>query len=246
VDLPEPVDLLAFGPHPDDVELCAGGLMLRLGDQGRRLAVVDVTRGEAGSRGDVATRERETAAASALLRLAGRENLGLADTAVEATVAATEPFVAAIRRWRPRIVLGPCRDDLHPDHVAAAELLGRAYYLATVARAAGGGLPPHRPDALMEYYGHLEPPPSFVVDVTDVWERRMELARCYASQLGLDGAEGATTNISSPDFAHRLTARYAYWGARIGARWGEPYRVSRVVPVDDPVETFRKRGWAVL
>ena len=245
-DLPEPVALLAFGPHPDDVELCAGGLMLKLAASGQRTAIVDATRGEAGSRGSPATRARETAAASALMKLAGRENLGLPDTSVQVTAEATERFVAAIRRWRPRIVLSPCREDRHPDHVATAELVRRAYYLATIGKAAGGGLPAHRPDALIEYYGHLEPAPSFVVDVSDVWEERWRLAACYASQLGLDGAGGPVTNIAVPEFRRRLEARYAYWGARIGAEYGEPFRVDRVVPLDDPVSAFRKRGEAVL
>ena len=246
MDLPEPVDLLAFGPHPDDVELCAGGLMLHLGRKGRRLAVVDVTRGEGGSRGSAEVRARETAAASELMGLAGRENLGLPDTRVAVTEESVDAVVAAIRRWRPRVVLGPCSEDLHPDHVASAALLERAYYMTTMARVDGGGLPPHRPDVLIQYYGHLEPTPSFVVDVTDVWDDRLALARCYASQLGLDGAEGPKTNIASPEFLERMTARYAYWGSRIGARYGEPFRVRRMVPVDDPVETFRKRGEAVL
>ena len=246
MDLPEPVDVLAFAPHPDDVELCAGGLMLKLAAEGRRLAVVDLTRGEASSRGTLATRAEETAAAPARMRLVGRENLELPDTGVEATSAMTEPVTAAIRRWRPRVVLAPCREDLHPDHVASAHLVQRAYYLATIAKAAGGGLPAHRPDVLIEYYGHKEPDPSFVVDVSDVWEERLDLARCYASQLGLDGLDGPRTNIASPDFMRRLEARYAYWGARIGTRYGEPYRTDRFVPLDDPVGAFRKRGWAVL
>jgi LmbE family N-acetylglucosaminyl deacetylase len=156
------------------------------------------------------------------------------------------PVVAAIRRWRPAVVLSPCPVDLHPDHVAAAALVKRAYYLSTIHGYASGDLPPHRADALMAYFGHHEPTPSFVVDVSDVWERRLALARCYASQLGLDGRGGATTNIASPDFDHRISARFAYWGSRIGARYGEPFLVERVVPVDDPVETFRKRGPAVL
>ena len=244
--LPDPVDVLAFGPHPDDVELCAGGWLLRLSDEGRRVAIVDVTQGEGGTRGTPAQRAAETQAASRLLGLVGRENLGLPDTQVEVSVAATEPFTSAIRRWRPRVVLGPCSDDLHPDHVASALLLERAYYLATIARAPGGGLPPHRPDALVQYYGHKEPPPSFLVDVTDVWDRRLELVRCYGSQLGLDGMEGPLTNIAAPDFLRRMESRYAYWGARIGTRYAEPFRTDRLVPIDDPIETFRKRGWAVL
>lgn len=242
----EPVDVLAFGPHPDDVELCAGGLMLRMHDKGYRTAVVDLTRGEAGSRGDVETREHETAAASKLMGLVGRENLGLPDTRLQVTPEMTEPITAAIRRWRPRVVVGPCPIDLHPDHVAAADLVRRAYYLATIGKAAGGGLPPHRPDVLFHYYGHKEPTPSFVLDISGLWERRMELALCYGSQLGTDGKGGATTNISAPDFQDRLEARFAYWGSRIGTSHGEPYLVERLVPMDDPVEVFRKRGWAVL
>lgn len=244
--LPEPVSVLAFGPHPDDVELCAGGLMLKLAAAGHRLVVVDATRGESGSRGTPETRRRETEAASAMMQLVARENLGLPDTRVEVTPGATEPFVAAIRRWRPRIVLSPCRDDRHPDHVAVAQLVARAYYLATIGKAAGGGLAAHRPDALVEYYGHLEPAPSFIVDVSEVWEQRWKLACCYASQLGLDGERGPTTNISHPEFRRRFEARFAYWGSRIGAAFGEPYRVDRLVPVDDPVAAFRKRGAAVL
>ena len=246
MDLPSPADVLAFGPHPDDVELCTSGWLLTLADVGRRVAVVDLTRGEGGSRGTVETRAGETAAASRLLGLVGRENLGMRDTAVAVTDEATAAVTAAIRRWRPRLVLAPSPHDLHPDHVATAELVARAYYLATIARAAGGGLPPHRPDALVHYYGHREPPPTFVVDVSAVWERRSEVVRCYASQLGPGMAGEAVTNLGSPDFLRRYEARYAYWGARIGAAYAEPYHADRVVPLDDPVAAFRKRGGAVL
>ena len=247
--LPDPVDVLAFAPHPDDVEICAGGLLLKQADAGRRCVIVDFTQGEAGTRGTPEQRGQEAAAASRVLGLVGRENLRLPDTGLRVVPEQEEAVVAAIRRWRPRLVLSPCREDRHPDHLAAAELVRRAYYAATIQRAPGGGLPPHRPDALVEYFGHLEPTPSFVVDVSEVWERRMEAVACYGSQLGAAparaGKEGVT-NIASPDFRRRLEARYAYWGTRIGAAYGEPYRVDRMVPMDDPVETFRKRGWAVL
>jgi LmbE family N-acetylglucosaminyl deacetylase len=143
-------------------------------------------------------------------------------------------------------VLAPAIEDLHPDHVAAATILRRAYYLSTIAGLEVEGLPPHRPDVLVHYYGHKEPPPTFVVDVSDVWERRREVILCYRSQFGLDEAEGATTNISSPDFFRRMEARFAYWGARIGSEWAEPYYADRVLPLDDPIQAFRKRGWALL
>ena len=245
-DLPEPVDVLAFGPHPDDVELCAGGFMLRCKDAGYRTVIVDFTRGESGTRGDAETRAAETAAASELLGLVARENLALPDAALEVTHEMTVPVVEAIRKWRPRIVLSPCRDDRHPDHIAAARLVQNAYYGATIGKMPGTTLPSHRPDALIEYFGHLEPTPSFIVDVSDVWERRWEVARCYASQLGLDGKGGGATNITSDEFKRRYETRFAYWGSRIGAEFGEPFRVDRQVPLDDPVAMFRKRGKAVL
>jgi bacillithiol biosynthesis deacetylase BshB1 len=245
-ELPEPADLLAFGPHPDDVEICASGLLLRQARAGRRCVIVDLTRGEAGSRGTPEGRAEESAAATQLLGLAARENLGLPDTGLRVIPEQEELVVAAIRRWRPRIVLSPCREDRHPDHLAAAELVRRAYYSATIGRAAGAGLPAHRADALVEYFGHLEPQPSFIVDVSEVWEQRMQVVACYGSQLGTGPGGGPVTNIASPDFARRLEARYAYWGSRIGAAYGEPFRVDRMVPIDDPVVAFRKRGWAVL
>lgn len=233
--LPERADVLAFGPHPDDVEFCAGGFMLSMRDRGLRCVVVDLTRGEASSRGTPASRAAETEAASARLGLAARENLGLPDAALDVTQAMTAPVTAAIRRWRPRLVVGPCPIDLHPDHVAAAELVKRAYYLATIGKAEGGGLPSHRPDALIHYYGHKEPTPSFVVDVSEVWARKLEVLACYASQLGLDGAKGPATNLTRPEFLARYEARFAYWGSRIGVRFGEPFWTDRVLRVDDPL-----------
>ena len=125
-------------------------------------------------------------------------------------------------------------------------MLQRAYYLATIAGVEVDGLAPHRPDALIHYYGHKEPPPTFVVDVSDVWERRREVILCYRSQFGLDDQGGATTNISSPDFFRRMEARFAYWGSRVGAEWAEPFYADRMLALDDPVQAFRKRGWAVL
>ena len=246
VDLPPPADVLAFGPHPDDVEICAGGLLARMGDAGYRCVIVDITRGEAGTRGTPEIRAQEAAAAGERLGLAARENLGLPDAGVRVTPEMEEPVIAAIRRWRPKVVLSPCREDRHPDHVASAALVYRAFYAATIARAPGGGLPPHRPDALVEYFGHLEPTPSFIVDVSDVWEQRMDAVRCYASQFGEPGDDRPVTNIASPDFMQRVESRFRYWGSRIGAEFGEPYRVDRCVPVDDPVATFRKRGTHVL
>jgi LmbE family N-acetylglucosaminyl deacetylase len=144
------------------------------------------------------------------------------------------------------VVLAPHAGDLHPDHVAAAALAERAYYLATVAKVGTGDLPPHRPAALLRYGGHREVDANLVVDVSPVWERRVALVRAYRSQLGEEEDGGPETNVSAPGFLRRLEMRAAAWGARIGAAYGEPYRVERPVPVDDVVATFRRRGGFVL
>lgn len=242
---PEPVDILAFAPHPDDAELCAGGLLLKARNAGQRVVVVDMTRGEAGTRGTPATRAEEAAKAAGMLGLVARENLGLPDARVLETPEAIEAATRAIRTWRPKVVLSPCREDRHPDHIACAEIVRRAYYGATIEKGPGGPHPAHRPDVLMQYFGHLEPTPSFVVDISDVWEDRVALANCFLSQVSKEDGT-PTTNIGSPDFEHRVWARFAYWGTRIGTRYGEPYLVDRLIPMDDPVATFQKRGWAVL
>jgi len=244
-ELPPPADVLAFGPHPDDVEFCAGGFMLAMRHRGYRCVIVDLTRGEAGSRGTPASRAAETAAASVKLGLVARENLGLPDTALEVTAAMTAPVTAAIRRWRPRLVVGPCPFDLHPDHVAAAHLVKRAYYAATIGKAQGGGLPAHRPTALIHYFGHQEPAPSFVVDVTDVWAEKLEVVSCYASQLGLDGAKGPLTNLTSPEFLARYETRFQYWGSRIGTGYGEPFFTERMLALGDPLKALTARDGMV-
>jgi len=241
----EAIDILAFGPHPDDVELCAGGYVLKARAQGKSVVVIDMTRGEAGTRGTPETREQESAAASKLMGLHARENLGLPDARVQVDLESLEKVTSAIRRWRPKIVLSPCLQDRHPDHIACAELIRRAYYGATIEKGLGNEHPPHRPDVLIQYFGHLEPTPSFVVDISDFWEARLELAKCYFSQLDVN-EDLPRTNIASPDFMHRVEARYAYWGAKIGAKYGEPFLIDRTIALDDPIDTFRKRGWQVL
>jgi bacillithiol biosynthesis deacetylase BshB1 len=244
--LPQPVDILAFGPHPDDVELCAGGLMMLAKRRGQRVVIVDMTRGEAGTRGTPRTREREWTAASEMMGLVARENLSLSDAHVQVDATSLDKVTAAIRKWRPSLIVGPCLEDRHPDHIAGAELVRRAYYAATIAKGPGGAYPPHRPAAWVQYFGHLEPEPTFVLDISEVWEERLALAACYGSQVLPQTADETPTNIGAPDFQRRVESRFTYYGARIGAAYGEPYRMDRLMPMDDPVDALRKRGSAVL
>ncbi|MCE9637344.1 MAG: bacillithiol biosynthesis deacetylase BshB1 [Planctomycetes bacterium] len=237
------LDVLAFGAHPDDVELGCGGTMLKFADAGLRLGVVDLSAGERGSRGDRATRADEARAAGVMMQLAVRETLGFADTELVASLEMRRAVVAAIRRHRPRIVLSPLPHDLHPDHAAAGAAVRDAMYPAGMRNLDVAG-EPWRPTRLFHYFMHDEEETPLVNDVTDVWERRLALARCFGSQLhvptaaGTDTAPAHPTMISRPDFLMRIEARARAWGRRAGVELGEPLVVAGALPVCDVAALF--------
>jgi bacillithiol biosynthesis deacetylase BshB1 len=219
------LDVLAIGAHPDDVELGCGGTILRLTDAGRRVGVLDLTAGEKGSRGTRATRAAEARRAAKMAKLALRETLAFPDTELEPTMKLRKAIVAAIRKHRPRIILAPTPGDLHPDHAAAAKAVVESIYPSGMKNFDAPG-EPYRPARVFHYFMHDELETSIVVDVTPVWERRIELARCFASQLHDPKAKAAfPTLISQPDFFSRIEARARVWGRRAGVEFGEPLAV---------------------
>jgi bacillithiol biosynthesis deacetylase BshB1 len=229
----EMVDVLAVGAHPDDVELSCGGLLLLLRRRGYRFAILDLTAGERGSRGDAATRAREAQAAAAKLGAAARECLGLPDAALEPTRGAVRLAVEALRRYRPRLVLSMSRDDGHPDHRACAEIAERAAFLAALAKAEAEG-EPHRVRRVVRYGRHPWFRPSFVVDIDDVVEEKLEAIRCYASQFRRDGG-GPRTPVSDPRFEEDLRAFWRFHGLPVGALYAEPYAIDGPPALPDPV-----------
>jgi bacillithiol biosynthesis deacetylase BshB1 len=228
------IELLVVAAHPDDAEICVGGSLLIARERGLRTAVVDLTRGELSSRGDPETRRAETDRATALLGLTYRANLDLGDGAVRDTDAARRALVGEIRELRPRVVLAPWPDDLHPDHAGAGELVHRTYYLTGVHRFAPGKARAYRPAALGFYMGHTPFEPSVVVDISAVWERKLEVIRAYASQFHRPGVAGAPTKISRPDFPAFLEGRAREHGLRAGVEFGEPIRWLDPPAVADP------------
>ncbi len=234
------LDVLAFGAHPDDVELGAGGMMLRFADAGMRCGVVDLTRGERGSRGTPETRAEEARVASEMMGLVVREALDFPDTQLLPTLDVRRAVIEAIRRHRPRIILAPLPGDLHPDHDAAGRAVRDAFYPSGMKNAEADG-EPYRPRALFHYFMHTEEATDLVVDVTEVWERRLDLARCFASQLHRpaerpDGAsaDDFPTMISQPDFLPRIEGRARAWGRRVGVEFGEPLFAPQHLAVTDP------------
>ena len=233
------VDVLAIVSHPDDAELCCSGLLLRQVAAGRSVGIIDLTRGEAGTRGTPETRAKEADAASALIGVSVRENLGLPDAGIEVTPEAKRLVVEAIRRHRPALVLTNWHHDLHPDHAATGQIVRAVRYLTAMPNYAAAG-EPHRVAAFAHFMLHTPFDPSFVVDVTEVWERKVEVIRCFASQLHDPGIEeaGPGTKIGRPDFLLQFEGRHRYWGSRIGVPLGEPYWVEGPLPVSDPLRIW--------
>lgn len=255
------LEVLAFGPHPDDVELFCGGLLAKLQGAGHRTGVVDLTAGEKSSRGTPASRAEETAAASRVLGLSVRENLGLPDgwltpwggfEAGEAERARTAPVarvVEVLRRLRPELVLVPWESERHPDHAAASALVTRALFFAGVRKfeASGpegaGDLPPFTPRQVLYYPLRHLAAPTLVVDVTEAYPRKRAAVACYASQV-LPQPGGPQTLVGSPLSLSSLEARDAFYGAQAGVAFGEPYVLREVVALADPVEHFRRNNFA--
>lgn len=231
------LDLLVIGAHPDDAEICVGGTMLLLRSAGKQVGVIDVTRGEMGTRGSLADRDAETAAASGLLGLALRENLGQPDGRVQVTIEARERLARLMRECTPDLVLAHHTEDLHPDHAASGELARQAWYLSGLSRLAqlDGGLPARRPPRLMHFMGHVLFDPTLVVDIGPVWEAKCELVRAYATQLKpADRADQGRHFLFGSDVLARMETRARFFGERIGARFGEPLLHRGPLPVSDP------------
>lgn len=232
------LDAIVVAAHPDDAEISMGGTILKLVRSGRKVGIVDVTRGEMGTRGDRATRDAETAAASELMGLDARENLGLPDGRVEVTSEARERLAALFRRYRPEVVLAHHTEDLHPDHVAAGRLAREAWYLSGLARLAeeDGGPPARRPRRIFHFMSHLAGDPAFVIDVTPVWEEKVKLVSCYASQLVASGPEDDGSHfLFGANVLERMETKARYFGERIGVRYGEPLIHVGPFALEDPL-----------
>ncbi len=237
------LDVLVVAAHPDDAEISVGGTMLLLVRAGKKVGVVDLTRGELGTRGTAADRSRETEAANRLLGLAVRHNLELPDGRVEPTIEARERLAAIVREHEPEILLAHHVDDLHPDHRTAGELARTAWYLSGLARLAetsatrpASTKPARRPKRLYHFMGHVAFEPTFVVDIGSVFEAKREVVRCYATQLAPAGPEDRGQHfLFGADILARMETKARAYGERIGVRYGEPLFHKGPLPCLDPL-----------
>ncbi len=215
------VDVLAFSPHPDDVELGCGGALLLSSAQGFRVAIADITDGERATRGRPEERQREREKAAHLLRVKERSSLGITDTAIGKSTSDLLVLIEFIRRVRPRIVLAPYPEDRHPDHEAASRLVREACFYAGVASLGEGE--PFRPGCVYYYMIHSPFIPSFVIDISAVWEAKWAAVSAYRTQFSDDAEDLRPTALSSDVFLRFVEARSIYFGGMVGAAHGEPY-----------------------
>lgn len=230
-----PIDLLAIGAHPDDVELTCGGTLVKAARRGYRTAVVDLTGGETGTHGSRSVRAEEAERAARVLGVTARVNAGLPDAGLHNTDDTRRAVVELIRRFAPRVVILPFPIGRHPDHRVASELCRDASYLAGLRNYPADGAP-HRPEKILYTLAYREDPvkPTFVVDISDEFEAKLEAIRCYASQFGGKMAAGEIFPAGQ-DIYQNVRMHCARAGSLIRTPYGEPYLTYETVRIDDVI-----------
>jgi bacillithiol biosynthesis deacetylase BshB1 len=230
-----PVDILAIAAHCDDAELTCAGTLARAADAGYRTGILDLTAGETGTRGSAELRAQEAERAAAVLGVSERRNACLPDAHLTNTDETRRVVVEQIRHLAPRVVILPFPVGRHPDHRVASELGRDACFLAGLARYDAGGTP-HRPFKILYALSYREDPikPTFVVDISAQFERKLAAVRCYASQF--DGAKAAGEIFpTGQDLYSLVQSQNEHYGSLIRARYGEPFYTEETVAVEDVI-----------
>lgn len=234
------LDVLVFAVHPDDAELGCGGTILKLIDQGKKVGIVDLTRGELGSRGTPALRAEEAAAAAKILGIHVRENLGYRDGFFENNEQHQLGIIRAIRSYQPEVVIAGAPFDRHPDHGRSSTLVRDAAFYSGLAKieTEHDGLPQQawRPKRLFYYIQDHYLTPSFVVDISPYWEEKVKAMQAFSSQFYNPAYDGPKTYISNQDFWHWLEGRAREMGHLTGATFGEGFISDRPLAVNSPLD----------
>ena len=227
------LDILAIAAHRDDVELTCGGTLIKAAGRGQRTAIIDLTQGEMGTRGSAQLRAQEASQAAEILGVAARENVGLPDAGIENTTETRRQVASLIRKFRPRVVIAPAPRGRHPDHRVAAELIRDACFLAGLAKI-DPTTAPHRPKKVVHCLTYRQDfeKPTFVVDISAEFERKMEAVRCYGSQF--EGATQAGEVYPTGEPLYDVIRYHAsHYGSLIRTQYGEPFFTYETMRVDD-------------
>ena len=221
------VDVLAFGVHPDDVELGCGGLLLQEKLLGKKTAIVDLTQGELGSRGTIETRYDEAAVAASILKVDARDNIKIADGFFVNDKAHQIKVVEQIRKYRPEVIICNATEDRHPDHGRSAQLVTDAAFLSGLVKietsVEGEAQEHYRPKYVLHYMQDRYLNPDLVYDITEVFEQKLESIRAYKTQFYNPEIEGPETYISTPGFLDSVIYRAKMLGKLIGVEYAEGF-----------------------
>ena len=232
--------ILAFAAHPDDVEISCGGTLLRYIQEGKKVGIIDLTRGELGTRGSAETREIEAKNAADFLQLSMRKNLSFKDGFFTSDESNTMKIIAEIRRYKPEIILANSLVDRHPDHAKAAKLVADACFLSGLSkietRWENEVQEAYRPRLVLHYIQDYYIEPDIVLDVSEFIEQKISLIKCFHSQFYDPQSKEAKTPISGEEFFDFLKGRMMNYGRPIGAKYAEGFSVKRLVGVSDIFE----------
>ena len=223
------LDFLAFGVHPDDVELSCAGVLLVEKLNGKKTGIIDLTAGELGTRGTAAIRQQEAAAAAKILGIDIRENVGMADGFFKNDEVHQRKIISVLRTYQPEIVFCNAPSDRHPDHGRSAKLVADAAFLSGLKKIETGEQEPWRPKYVFHYVQDRFLQPGFVIDISAVFEQKIEAIKAYASQFHNGDTEGPQIYISTPDFIDSVVYRHKWFGKMIGVKYAEGFITEKMI-----------------
>lgn len=221
------LDVMVFSAHPDDAELSMGGTIAKLSKAGIRVGLIDLTKGELGTRGTPESRQKEAFQAAIYLKAAIRENLGIPDCNIKRNKDNLMRLIISIRKYKPKVLFAPYINDRHPDHVHTSRLVKEAKFASGLAKLKTFekevAQEPYRPQKLFYYMQTYTFEPSFIVDITETYESKMNAVKAYGSQFYNPKSVEPETFISKPDFINYIESRTQFYGFQIGKKYGEPF-----------------------
>ncbi len=227
------LDIIAFGVHPDDVELSCAGVLLNEKKNGKKTGIIDLTAGELGTRGDAATRMQESAAAAKILGVEIRDNLGMEDGFFQNDETHQRKIITALRNYQPEIILCNAPSDRHPDHGRSARLVEDAAFLSGLSKIETslnyGVQAAWRPKYVLHYIQDRFLQPNFVIDISSVFDQKLEAIKAYGSQFHNGDEGGPQTYISTPGFLDSVIYRHKWFGKMIGVQYAEGFISEKMI-----------------
>ena len=230
------LDVLVFAAHPDDAELAMGGTIAKFTNNGNKVGIIDLTRGEMGSRGSADIRQREAFKAAIILKTSIRENLLIPDGHIELSDENIRKIVILIRKYRPKIIFAPYFNDRHPDHINASKITKSAMFVSGLSKVKTSdrevSQSAYRPAKLLYYMQTYTFEPSFIVDISEFYDDKMRAVHAYGTQFYNPKLKEPETFISSPEFIEYVKARLTFYGFQIGKKYGEPFYSEEKIELD--------------